>query len=245
MNELTPSKIVEKFTPTQNEVIPQYVRKISRIEYIHDIRIMSPKSIPPRNPKYKYTIFLDLDQTLINVSNNGDLVIGPYTLDFLNEIKDTGVIELILWTAGLRPHLKTSMDILELSRPIFDYGIFRENTWYSPSLPIRKNIDDVRGRRGTSIFIDDLDEIGYHNRFDSINITPFQGDSDDNTLLYLSHAIIRAVNIINQYGLPTHEFPRLVLEHPFIGCPCENGAKFDFLDFEGIQNRVELFNKKY
>ena len=59
--------------------------------------------LPPINPKYKYTLVLDLDETLehaIIFKGITNFLVRPYVIDFLNNLKDK--YEIIIFTAAVR-----------------------------------------------------------------------------------------------------------------------------------------------
>ena len=95
----------------------------------------------------EYTLVLDLDETLIHFSANGDegqLFFRPHLFSFLNAVSQ--FYEIIIFTAGLKEYAKIVLDLIEnrLGKKIFDYRLYRENT-----------IPNDEG-----IFIKDLSKIG-------------------------------------------------------------------------------------
>ena len=59
--------------------------------------------LPPINPKYKYTLVLDLDETLVHAiifKGITNFLVRPYVIDFLNNLKDK--YEIIIFTAAVR-----------------------------------------------------------------------------------------------------------------------------------------------
>ena len=90
---------------------------------------------------------MDLDETLIHFSANGDegqLFFRPYLFEFLESVSQ--YYEIIIFTAGLKEYAKIVLDLIEnrLGKKIFDYRLYRENT-----------ISNDEG-----IFIKDLSKIG-------------------------------------------------------------------------------------
>ena len=97
----------------------------------------------------EYTLVLDLDETLIHFSvdgenNEGQLFFRPYLFQFLNSVSK--FYEIIIFTAGLKEYAKIVLDLIEnrMGKKIFDYRLYRENT-----------ISNDEG-----IFIKDLSKIG-------------------------------------------------------------------------------------
>ena len=95
----------------------------------------------------EYTLVLDLDETLIHFSANGDegqLFFRPYLFEFLESVSQ--FYEIIIFTAGLKEYAKIVLDLIEnrLGKKIFDYRLYRENT-----LP-----------NDEGVFIKDLSKIG-------------------------------------------------------------------------------------
>ena len=59
--------------------------------------------LPSINPKFKYTLVLDLDETLEHAiihKGKTNILIRPYVFDFLNNLKDK--YEIIAFTAGVK-----------------------------------------------------------------------------------------------------------------------------------------------
>ena len=99
-------------------------------------------------PTKDYTLVLDLDETLIHFSVNGEkegqLFFRPYLFNFLNSVSK--LYEIIIFTAGLKEYAKIVLDLIEnrLGKKIFDHRLYRENT-----------ISNDEG-----VFIKDLSKIG-------------------------------------------------------------------------------------
>ena len=82
--------------------------------------------------KKEYTLVLDLDETLIHFSvngeNEGQLFFRPHLFQFINNVSK--FYEIIVFTAGIKEYAKIVLDLIEnrLGKKIFDYRLYRENT---------------------------------------------------------------------------------------------------------------------
>ncbi len=75
---------------------PQLINSINNI----------PPFLPPIDSKYKYTLVLDMDETLIHfffTHINGMFFVRPFCFDFLNELND--LYEIITFIAGTKEML--------------------------------------------------------------------------------------------------------------------------------------------
>ena len=88
-----------------------------------------PPFLPPINPKYKYTLVLDMDETLIHyffTHLNGMFFVRPYCFDFLNELND--LYEIVTFTAGTKDYADNILNLLDLNNNIIKYRLYRQHT---------------------------------------------------------------------------------------------------------------------
>ena len=76
------------------------------------------------NKNKKYTLILDLEETLLNITNN-ILTLRPGLFEFLDEVNK--FYELILFTSSDRVHSEKLVRIIEKNQKYFDYKFYREH----------------------------------------------------------------------------------------------------------------------
>lgn len=85
--------------------------------------------LPPLSKRTKYTLVLDLDETLVHyffTGNNGMFFIRPYCFDFLNQLK--GIYEMIIFTSGTKEYADRILNVLDKNREYFKYRLYRHHT---------------------------------------------------------------------------------------------------------------------
>ena len=85
-----------------------------------------------RLEKKKYTLVLDLDETLIHFKidekdeSKGVLRIRPGLFDFLDIVHQ--YFELVIFTAATKDYADPIIDALESEKKYFDYRLYRDHT---------------------------------------------------------------------------------------------------------------------
>ena len=159
------------------------------------------KEIPPflkyKNQK-KYTLVLDLEDTLISVKliNDGKILIRPRPglISFLTGVKP--YYEIISFSKLSRNYSSIIIDQIEENRKLFDYNLYREHC----SLIGRKFVKDI-SRIGRDmkkiIMVDDLPENLNIHVDNGILILPYDGDEnkEDRVLYELKKILILFYNL--------------------------------------------------
>lgn len=139
------------------------------------------KEIPPfvtnKNPK-KYTLVLDLEDTLINIKisyeNKAIIRPRPGLIEFLCGIKP--FYEIISFSKLSQNYSNTIIRLIEKNRKLFDYNLYREHC----TLVGRKFVKDISriGRdMKTIIMVDDLEDNLKDFSDNGILILPYDGDN--------------------------------------------------------------------
>ena len=143
--------------------------------------------------KKKYTIVLDLDETLINieikeiVSNKCILHFRPGLFSFLTDIKP--FCELITFTSASKEYAQPIINEIELKNKYFDYNFFREHSIICGN-DFVKDISRIGRDMKKIIIVDNMKENFRLNMENGIKIAPFNGEVNDNVLYELKNLII-------------------------------------------------------
>ena len=94
---------------------------------INNIRDYAP-FLPEINQKFKYTLVLDMDETLVHfffTKNLGMFFIRPYCFEFLNQLKE--FYEIITFTAGTKEYADHILNLLDPGNEIIKYRLYRQH----------------------------------------------------------------------------------------------------------------------
>ena len=142
------------------------------------------KVIPPfldYKSKKKYTVVLDLEDTLLNIklAENGKLVLNlrPGLISFLSGIKP--YYEIISFSKFSKSYSNTIINYIQQGRKLFDVNLYREHC----ALIGKKFIKDI-SRIGRDmkriIMVDDLPENLERFKSNGILILPYEGEEQSN-----------------------------------------------------------------
>ena len=85
-----------------------------------------PPLLPEINPKYNYTLVLDIDETLVHfffTSMNGMFFVRPYCFEFLNELNK--YYEIVTFTNGMKNYADHILNLLDINDNIIKYRLYR------------------------------------------------------------------------------------------------------------------------
>jgi CTD small phosphatase-like protein 2 len=89
----------------------------------------SPPYLPEINPKLKYTLVLDIDETIIHyffTYINGMFFVRPFVYEFLNELKD--YYEIVTFTAGTKDYADNILNLVDTNDNLIKYRLYRHHT---------------------------------------------------------------------------------------------------------------------
>ena len=152
--------------------------------------------LPPIKSYYKYTLVLDLDETLVyyqkdinllnnNFNNNKNtLIFRPGLFDFLYKMKP--LYELVLFSFGTKDYVDSILSIIEKKEKIFEYVLYRQHATYEKGDYV-KNLALLGRDLKKIIIVDDIQHVFKLQKNNGICIKAFYGDviSDRNTLKLL------------------------------------------------------------
>ena len=153
---------------------------------------IDPPFIKTPNKK-KYTLVLDLDETLINIefkdtsSNKCILHLRPGLFWFLSKVKP--FYELITFTSASKEYAKPIINEIELKNKYFDYNFFREHSVISGN-DFVKDISRIGRDMKKIIIVDNMEQNFRLNKKNGIKIKPFYADKNDKILYELSKILV-------------------------------------------------------
>ena len=89
--------------------------------------------LPEINKKYKFTLVLDMDETLVHfffTTMNGMFFVRPYCFDFLNELNN--YYEIVTFTAGIKDYADNILNLLDINDNIIKYRLYRSHVTTAP-----------------------------------------------------------------------------------------------------------------
>jgi Dullard-like phosphatase family protein len=89
--------------------------------------------LPEINKKYKFTLVLDMDETLVHfffTTINGMFFVRPYCFDFLNELNN--YYEIVTFTAGIKDYADNILNLLDINDNIIKYRLYRSHVTTAP-----------------------------------------------------------------------------------------------------------------
>jgi CTD small phosphatase-like protein 2 len=84
--------------------------------------------LPNIDKKFKYTLVLDMDETLIHfffTKNIGMFFIRPYCFEFLNQLRQ--YYEIITFTAGTKEYADYILNLLDPNNELIKYRLYRQH----------------------------------------------------------------------------------------------------------------------
>ena len=148
--------------------------------------------LPKINPKYQYSLVLDLDETLIYLKRDLSLkskrrvmILRPHLHEFLKKMKT--LYELILFSFGTPEYVDPIVNIIEKKEKYFEYRLYRQHS----NLDGKNYIKDLSklGRDLKKVIIVDNMQQAFKLQINNgICIKAFYGDvvADRDTLKILS-----------------------------------------------------------
>ena len=148
--------------------------------------------LPPIKDYYTYTLVLDLDATLIYLSQETEkkkLIFRPGLLEFLHDMKQ--IYELVLFSSGVNSYVDPIVDAIERNENFFDYVLYKKHITKDLKGNLVKDIGLLGRDLKNVIIIDDLPQYLKLYKKNSICIRPFLGDvvRDKNTLKILGRIL--------------------------------------------------------
>ena len=184
----------------KNEFLSPKIIKINNIFSSKNNQFLLPKI-----KKHKYTLVLDLDETLIytqsnfyynnniNIMNNSKInmsknsvILRPGLHEFLHDMKL--LFELIIFSSGTPDYVDPILKVIEKEEKYFDYILYRQHITTDENGDNVKNLNLIGRDLKNVIIIDDVSKYFKLHKENGICIKPFCGNilSDRKTLKALN-----------------------------------------------------------
>eukprot|EP00755_Sulcionema_specki_P029084 Sspe_Gene.91372::Locus_62872_Transcript_1_1_Confidence_1.000_Length_1221::g.91372::m.91372 len=147
--------------------------------------------LPPKTSPHRYTVVLDLDETLIFHAAPGVVYQRPGLQELLHTISNK--CELVLWTASTQDMGVRAQRAIDPKGVHFEHVIYRHPKWYKESLGYKHAKDlDLLGRDlSTTVIIENSPNCVRHQKQNAIMVPDFMGrDTSDSVLFTLADVLL-------------------------------------------------------
>eukprot|EP00668_Euglena_longa_P010183 GGOE01012355.1.p1 GENE.GGOE01012355.1~~GGOE01012355.1.p1 ORF type:complete len:234 (+),score=28.89 GGOE01012355.1:1774-2475(+) len=172
--------------------------------------VKRPPLLPSQSDadKGKYTIVLDMDETLLHTAETpptagrhgfrivlGDdyeafTMLRPHATDLIESL--AGQAELVLWTAGETKYAQAAMKHAD-PKQLINHSIYRNDAWFS-FYDYKKDLGRLGRPLDRTVIVDNTDTLCRANKRNAIVIDDFFGDPRDNLLAQLIPILSGLVN---------------------------------------------------
>ena len=139
----------------------------------------SPPFLKNKNQK-KYTLVLDLEETLVHINQLGECILRPGLYKFLKDIKP--YYELVSFSNESKYSSEPIIDIIEEKKKYFDYNLYREHLTFIGKEFI-KDLSKLGRDIKKVIVVDNIANNYKLNPENGIQILPFFGENNDDNVL--------------------------------------------------------------
>ncbi len=157
-----------------------------------------PPFLPSINPKYKYTLVLDIDEALVHyffTIVNETFFVRPYCFEFLEELNE--LYEIITFSAGTKDYCDNILNLIDKDNKIIKYRLYRHHCRYFITNYLIKDLNLIGRDLRKIILIDNLKENFKMHPYNGILIKTWVNDINDLELKDLSKILkdIVALNV--------------------------------------------------
>ena len=155
------------------------------------LNIETPYLPPLDYGNYKYSLVVDLDETLIYsfiLNGENTYLIRPYCFDFLNEIST--FFEIVVFTAGTKEYADKILNQIDKNKSWIKYRLYREHlTFDDEELSIFKDLSKLGRDLSKTIIIDNRQENFELQPNNGLLIKTWNGDFEDKELYDLKNIL--------------------------------------------------------
>ena len=168
--------------------------------------------LPKIKKCYKYSLVLDLDETLISFQKNYNtndkknfindiktkLILRPGLNEFLHNMKQ--FYELILFSSGTSDYVDPIVKLIEKNENYFEFVLYRQHISLDERGKFFKNLNLLNRNIKNIIIVDDMENNFKLHKENGICIKPFYGDyqKDLNILNLLGQILIFLFYMVNE-----------------------------------------------
>ena len=155
---------------------------------------ISEPYLNPINPKYKYTLVLDLDETLVHYTTDNEsayIQIRPGTEEFLIDLSK--YYEIVIFTAALKKYADLVINSIDPNR-VISYRLYRQHTISIGNSNVKDLSKLGRDLRHVIIVDNCLENFALQSR-NGLKIIDFEGNEFDDELDYLKEDLIKLVKM--------------------------------------------------
>ena len=153
------------------------IQKYSFIDDKNNINIKGRKErqfyLAPIKPRYKYTLIINLDETLIYY-NNSKVILRPNLFEFLSKIKE--LFEIIAFSFYSDSIINEALELIENKNKYFDYVLYSDQLTISYNGKFVKDLDNFGRNEMNIIIIDTKINIPKKYKNNLVLIKGFYGD---------------------------------------------------------------------
>jgi len=128
----------------------------------------------------KYTLVLDLEETLVHINQSGECILRPGLYQFLKDIKP--YYELVSFSNESKYSSEPIIDIIEEKKKFFDYNLYREHLTFIGKEFI-KDLSKLGRDIKKVIIVDNISNNFKLSPENGIQILPFFGDNNNDNIL--------------------------------------------------------------
>ena len=202
-NKNSPKKKIPDTTTNKKPLVisPSLYKKIQISVYIYydNFKILLEKNkikvpfLPPMDTnKYKYTLVLDLDETLVHYIEEKDrhyVQVRPFAEFFISEMGK--YFELVIFTSAEEEYANIVLEEIDKNK-VITHKLYRRHVEYNNGLCL-KDLDKI-GRDVKKVCIIDNDKNNFKLHEDNgIEIKEFLGEQDDNELDLLGDLLMSII----------------------------------------------------
>ena len=150
---------------------------------------LNPPFLGNKDPKYKYTLVLDLDETIIHYikyKKSEYIQVRPYLDDFIQELSN--FYEIVIFTSSNQSYADLAINGIDTEKRI-KYRLYRQHTIKIGNTCI-KDLTKLGRDLKKIIIIDNCSENYSLQPKNGINVIDFTGNKDDDSLFYLKQDLI-------------------------------------------------------
>ena len=216
---------IENKPGNYNKYLKKVIKNLSSFDCIDFYPHIEIRSLILPNTDKKFSIFLDLDETLIHSDFDSELDeknnkvlkfthenekitfnlnIRPWIYEFLSYAKEN--FEIIIFTASIKEYADCVLNYLDPENNIFKYRLYRESCIPILNKIFVKDLRIIKNRLLEKMIIIDNSFYSFLNQINNgILITSFYNDKNDNELLnlkkylqYICDSNVNDLRIVNE-----------------------------------------------